>query len=131
MAVVKDFDGLLLDFNNRFLSNLIREKYDISNIRFKFVYVGRSPMYRTFPTYQDFYNYFISVITDPNWSCINGRFAMIESIKCSNQKLNFPNSYYVRTITSKVQVQKNFKLDEYRKYMDEEANIQFELPDEK
>ena len=23
------------------------------------------------------------------------------------------------------------KLDEYRKYMDEEANIQFELPDEK
>lgn len=124
MATLQDYDGLLLSFNDKFLTNLIREKYTLSKIRFKFLSINRKPMYRTFATYQDFYNYFSSVLSDPSRVCLNGRFAVLESIELVNGKLNFPNSYYVRTITSKVQVQKNFKYDKYRsKFNDSQVEL--------
>ena len=124
MATLQDYDGLLLAFNNKFLLNLIGEKYTISKIRFKFLSINRNPMYRTFASYEDFYKFFQTVLSDPQRACINGRFAVLESIECSNQKLNFPNSYYVRTITTKVQVQKNFKYDSFRsKFNDSQVQL--------
>ena len=124
MATLQDFDGLLLAFNNKFLTNLIREKYELSKIRFKFISLNRNPMYRTFATYQDFYAYFNSILTDENLTCLNGKVAVLESIELVNGKLNFPNSYYARTITSKVQVQKNFKYDAYRsKFNDSQVEL--------
>lgn len=124
MATLQDYDGLLLAFNNKFLLNLIGEKYKLSKIRFKFLSINRSPMYRTFASYQDFYNYFVSILASPERSCISGRFAVLESIELENEKMNFPNSYYVRTITSKVQVQKNFKYDSYRsKFNDSQVEL--------
>ncbi len=124
MATLQDYDGLLLAFNNKFLTNLIGEKYKLSKIRFKFISINRNPMYRTFATYQDFYNYFVSILASGERSCLSGRFAVLESIELENEKLNFPNSYYVRTITSKVQVQKNFKYDSYRsKFNDSQVEL--------
>ncbi len=124
MATLQDYDGLLLAFNNKFLLNLIGEKYTLSKIRFKFLSINRNPMYRTFSTYEDFTKFFSSILADPQRSCISGRFPVIESIELSNQKLNFPNSYYVRTITTNVQVQKNFKYDSYRnKFNDSQVEL--------
>lgn len=124
MATLQDYDGLLLAFNNKFLINLIGEKYKLTKIRFKFISINRNPMYRTFATYQDFYNYFVSILASGERSCLSGRFAVLESIELENEKLNFPNSYYVRTITSKVQVQKNFKYDSYRsKFNDSQVEL--------
>ena len=115
MAVRKDIDGLLLIFNNQFLINLRREKYTLSNIRFKFIVDGRPPMYRTFKDYDEFYEYYLDTLDDSQLNCLVGRFMILESIKLVNGKLNFPNSYYVRTIPSLLQIQENFKLDNFRK----------------
>ena len=114
MPILKDYDGLLLSFNDKFLTNLIRERYALSKLRFKFLSVQRPPSYRTFQTYQDFYTYFSSIIIDPQRICLNGKFAVLESVEVVNQSLKFPNSYYVRNITQRVNVQNNFKLDNYR-----------------
>ena len=56
------YDGLLLSFNDKFLVNLIREKYTLSKIRFKFLTISGRNTHRTFATYQDFYTYFVSVL---------------------------------------------------------------------
>ena len=110
------YDGLLLSFNDKFLVNLIREKYTLSKIRFKFLTISGRNTHRTFATYQDFYTYFVSILTDPKRVCINGSFAVLESIELNNGKLNFPNSFYVRNITTQaLNIQKNFKYDGYRK----------------
>ena len=124
MAALQELDGLLISFNNKFLMNLIQEGYDLSKIRFKFNDFRRPSSYRTFATYSDFATYFSPILNDPNGYCRCGKFAVIESINLSNQKLNFPNSYYARTITSKLQIQKNFKYDSYRKtFNDSQANL--------
>ena len=100
-------DGVLLAFNNKFLSNLIEENYEISNIRFKYVSNSRSAMYRTFSTYQDFVTHFSAFLNDPAFACLSGSFIVMESISLVNNKLNFANSYIVRNITTNVNVQKN------------------------
>ena len=124
MAQLQDYDGLLLAFNNKFLTNLIGEKYKLSKIRFKFLSINRNPMYRTFATYEDFVKFFASILNDPQRSCMSGKFAVLESIELVNEKLNFPNSYYARTITTNVQVQKNFKFDSYRsKFNDSQVEL--------
>jgi len=112
-------DGVLLAFNNKFLSNLIEENYDISNIRVKYVYSNRASMYRTFSTYQDFTNFFIAFLTDPEIACLSGAFLIIESMTLVNNKMNFANSYVARNITTGVNVQRNFKYDAYRKKFNE------------
>ena len=115
MAVLPDYDGLLLSFNNKFLTNLIQEKYILTKIRFKFLSIQRSSSYQTFETYQDFYTYFASILSDPNRACLSGKFPVLESIYLDNEKMNFANSYVARNITTGVNVQKNFKYDSYRK----------------
>ena len=115
MATLPDYDGLLLAFNNKFLTNLIREKYILTQIRFKFISLNQKPMYRTFATYLDFYTYFQSILTNKDAHCLVGKVAVIESIKCNNEKLKIPNIYNVRNITTTPNVQVDFKLDEYRK----------------
>ena len=114
MAIVMDTDGFLLSFNNTFLISLQRERYILSNIRFKFITEGRPVMYRTFKTYEEFYDYYAATLTDRKLYCLTGRYLVLESINLVNEKLNFPNSYWVRTIPTNIQVQKNFKLDNYR-----------------
>ena len=115
MTVLPDYDGLLLSFNNKFLTNLIQEKYTLTKIRFKFLSIHRSSSYQTFATYQDFYAYFVSILTDPNRACLSGKFPVLESVYLDNEKMNFANSYVARNITTSVNVQKNFKYDAYRK----------------
>ena len=117
-------DGVLLAFNNKFLSNLIEENYEVSNIRFKYVSNSRAAMYRTFSTYQDFALHFSPFLNDPAFTCLSGAFLVMESISLVNNKLNFANSYIVRNITTNVNVQKNFKYDSYRKtFNDSQANL--------
>jgi len=124
MAVLQGYDGLLLAFNNKFLTNLIGENYTLTKIRFKFLSVSRSSMYRTFSTYQDFAMTFASVLNDPNLSCVSGQFPVLESVYLENNKLNFKNSYVARNITTGVNVQKDFKYDAYRKtFNDSQANL--------
>ncbi|HBY67638.1 MAG TPA: hypothetical protein DEG69_07730 [Flavobacteriaceae bacterium] len=115
MPTLQDYDGLLLSFNDKFLTNLIRERYSISNIRFKFLSIHRPPMFRTFSTYDDFYAYFSTILIDPQRICINGKFAIIESIDVNNQSLNFPNTYHIRNVSRNLNIQKDFKFDSYRK----------------
>ena len=119
MSTLQDYDGLLLSFNDKFLTNLIGERYAISKIRFKFISINRSPMYRTFPTYDEFYKYFSSVLIDPQRVCINGRFAVIESIDVVNESLNFPNVYHIRNVTKGINIQLDYKLDNYRNAFNE------------
>tara|TARA_Y100001972_G_C7544573_1_gene273926 strand:- start:73 stop:591 length:519 start_codon:yes stop_codon:yes gene_type:complete len=115
MPTLQDYDGLLLSFNDKFLTNLIGERYELSKIRFKFLSIQRNPMYRTFATYQDFYTYFSSILTDPRRICITGRFPVIESIDIVNESLNFPNTYHVRNVTTGANIQLDFKFDSLRR----------------
>ena len=112
-------DGVLLVFNNTFLSNLIEENYEISKIRFKYVSNSRSSMYRTFATYQDFVVHYSALLNDPGFACLSGPLPILESMTLINNKLNFENSYVARNITTSVNVQKNFKYDSYRKTFNE------------
>ena len=74
MAVRNDIDGLLLSFNNLFLLNLRREKYELSSLRFKFEVEGRPPVYRTFSTYEEFYEYYLDTLENSKLNCLVGRF---------------------------------------------------------
>jgi len=112
-------DGILLAFNNKFLTNLIEENYSISNIRFKYTSANRPSVYRTFATYQDFVTFFRPFLSDPNYACLSGQFLILESISLDNNKMNFDNSYVARNITKNVNVQRNFKYDAYRKKFNE------------
>ena len=124
MAIRNDIDGLLLSFNNLFLLNLRREKYELSALRFKFEIEGRPPFYRTFSTYEEFYEYYLDTLAESKLNCLVGRFLVLESINLVNGKLNFPNSYHIRTITRNIQVQKNFKLDSFRrKFNDSQVEL--------
>lgn len=115
MATLQDFDGLLLAFNNRFLTNLIGERYSLAQLRFKFLSIHRSPMYRTFATYEDFYAYFQSIFLDKDLVCLNGKVAVLESIVVTNESLKFPNKYHIRNITNNLNIQDDFKFDSFRK----------------
>jgi len=115
MASVQDTDGLLLTFNSKFLTNLEGEKYSILQMRFKFQSsIGLAPVYRSFSSIAEFRIFYLTLLNDPNVNCLTGRYPILESIRLVNKKLNFSNSYYARVITSGVNVQTNFKLDNYR-----------------
>lgn len=126
-----DVDGFTLMYNYRFLNNLSREKFIISSIRVKYVKSlidfnnnGSSILYRTFPNIESFKSYFDWVLLDPKFSCYVGKFTIIESMNVINESLNFPNSYYIRNISSSPTMQKNYKLDSYRsKFNESQVNL--------
>ena len=95
MAVVEDIDGLLLFFNNTFLTKLAQEKFSLKKMRFKFSEKGRPSVYRTFNSLLEFNAYFYSTLSDPNLQCLTGRISVLESIEVVNEKLNFPNSQII------------------------------------
>jgi hypothetical protein len=105
MAVVEDIDGLLLFFNNTFLTKLSQEKFSLFKMRFKFEQDGRPNMYRTFSSLAEFNSYFRSTLADPNLQCLTGRISILQSIEVKNDKLNFANSYHVRNIPDRLNVQ--------------------------
>ena len=107
MAVIEDIDGLLLQFNNTFLTKLAK-------MRFRFEEKGRPTMYRTFGSLLEFNQYFYSTLSDPNLQCLTGRISILESISVKNDKLNFENSYYVRNISNGINVTPDFKYDSFR-----------------
>lgn len=114
MATSQNVDGLLLYYNYQFLLNFSREKFDITDIRFKFTKPGKESMYRTYATIDTFYETFRSILASPDYLCYVGMNGIIESCKIKNLKLNFENQYTIKTISSLLQVQRNFKYDSYR-----------------
>jgi len=115
MATLKDYDGLLLSFNDKFLTNLIKERYRLSNIRFKFLSYNRSPLYKTFVDYNAFYDYFKSILNDPQRACLSGKFPVLDGISLANESLKFQNEYKIRSITTNIFIQTDYKFDGYRK----------------
>ena len=114
MSTSLNIDGLLLYYNYQFLLNFSREKFDITDIRFKFAKPKRESSYRTYATIDSFYENFRTILADPDYLCYTGMEGMIESCKIKNLKLNFENQYTIKTISSLIQVQRNFKYDSYR-----------------
>jgi hypothetical protein len=70
--------------------------------------------YRTYATIEKLYEAFKVILADPDFLCYTGMYGMIESCKIKNLSLNFENRYTVKTISSRLQVQRNFKYDSYR-----------------
>jgi len=114
MAALQDVDGLLLFFNQTFLTKLQQEKFSFTKLRVKFFGKGKSTTYRTFANFAEFQLFFKATLEDPNLQCAVGRAIVIESVNIINNKLNFPNSYYARTIPTLLNVQENFKYDSFR-----------------
>lgn len=109
-----NIDGLLLYYNYRFLLDFSKEQFEITDIRIKFNKFKGSSTYRTYPTINAFYEAFREILTDSDYTCYVGMYGIIESCKIKNISLNFDNSYVIKTITSLIQVQKNYKYDSFR-----------------
>jgi len=114
MATSQNIDGLILTYNYRFLVDFSREKFDITDIRIKFTKPGRESSYRTYANIQTLYEAFRTILSATDFQCYVGMYGIIESCKINNLSLNFENQYTVKTISSLIQVQKNFKYDSYR-----------------
>ena len=114
MATSLNIDGLLLYYNYRFLTDFSREKFEITDIRFKLSKPKRESLAITYATIDSFYENFRLILASPDYLCFTGMYGIIESCKIKNLKLNFENQYVVKTVSSLVQVQKNFKYDSYR-----------------
>ena len=108
-----NIDGLLLYYNYRFLLDFSKEQFEITDIRIKFNKFKGSSTYRTYPTINAFYEAFREILTDSDYTCYVGMYGIIESCKIKNISLNFDNSYVIKTITSLIQVQKNYKYDSF------------------
>ncbi len=118
-----NIDGLLLYYNYQFLLNFSKEQFEITEIRVKFNKFRNSSSYRTYSTIDSFYKAFQEILTDSDYTCYVGMNCVIESCKIKNLSLNFDNEYVIKTITSLIQVQKNFKYDSYRnKHNESEVN---------
>lgn len=110
----KNFDGSVLQLNNKFLSNLIRDRYTPTKIRFKIILRNESPKYITIQDYKEFYKIFEFILSHPKPQGFIGKKLILESLELNNEKLKFPNTYYIRNINSKLEIQKSFKYDIYR-----------------
>jgi hypothetical protein len=110
-----NIDGLLLYYNYQFLLDFSKEQFEITDIRIKFNKFRGASTYRTYSTINSFYEAFREILTDSDYTCYVGMYGIIESCKIKNLSLNFENQYTVKTITSLIQVQKNFKYDSYRR----------------